>query len=72
MYSAGMAVIDAHSFQEDALPVLSDVGGEGFRTLWEKHNPLPDFVPTGYMYQVEPRNETKKECVTFFLQGPFF
>lgn len=46
--------------------------GEGFRTLWEKHNPLPDFVPTGYMYQVEPRNETKKECVTFFLQGPFF
>lgn len=33
MYSAGMAVIDAHSFQEDALPVLSDVGGR-----------FPDFV----------------------------
>ena len=43
--------------------------GNYFSYLWKRFNPLPNFVSTGYMYQVLPSR--KKRYITFFLQGPY-
>lgn len=45
--------------------------GERFSRLWAVHNPVPSFVPLGYMYEVEPlRRGEEQSCVSFFLQAP--
>lgn len=46
--------------------------GERFSELWKKYNPLPEFLPMGYMYEV-PKADPKIKCaVAFFLQSPLF
>ncbi len=45
--------------------------GEGYNKLWAENNPIPQFIPTGYMYSVkECSSQNSRNNVTFFLQGP--
>lgn len=46
--------------------------GERFCRLWERYNPVPEFLPMGYMYEMIKPDMGKKKHVTFFLQSPHF
>lgn len=47
--------------------------GKAFSTLWQSTNPKPEFIPIGYTLPVSAeRKKESKNCITFFLQGPFF
>jgi len=43
--------------------------GENLSEYWSEHNPEPDFIPVGYLYEVESK---EKNSITFFLQAPLF
>lgn len=47
--------------------------GKNFNSCWQKFNSQPEFIEMGYMYEVEDKSKnTKRNCITFFLQGPLF
>lgn len=46
--------------------------GERFCELWKRYNPMPEFLPMGYMYEVLETDKEVKSDVAFFLQAPFF
>ncbi len=43
--------------------------GNQFSYLWKMQNPIPNFIPVGYMYHILPLRQ--KNHITFFLQGPY-
>ncbi len=43
--------------------------GNQFSNLWKTKNPMPNFVPAGYMYHILSFGRKRK--ITFFLQPPF-
>lgn len=43
--------------------------GKRFSNLWKAHNPVPCFIPAGYMHEVEDCQSAKEShCVAVFLQ----
>ncbi len=46
--------------------------GEHFSELWKKYNQNPEFLHTGYMYDVPDTDMQIKDSVTFFLQAPCY
>lgn len=46
--------------------------GAHFSELWKKYNQNPEFLHTGYMYDVPDTDMQIKDSVTFFLQAPCY
>ncbi|MBA6152651.1 hypothetical protein [Gelidibacter maritimus] len=46
--------------------------GDNFTALFKLVNPKPNFISTGYPFEVSYKNNIKKNSISFFFQAPYF